>query len=234
MPRLALSNISTAALESELKRRTKKLASLKAKRAALDKQIAELGGLGGRPPKKAGPKRRRKPGPKPKAKRAKRKPLAAYVRESLAKAPKGLRVTEIEKAVLAAGYPTKAKRIYNPVMKVLAEGDFKRLGRGVYGLKGATKPAKKAGKKPAKKAGPSTAKAKAPRKKRKTFKQTADQMILGLLKGGKALTTAEIAKAWKKQGRGGKADNTLTKLVKDGKVKREKVKGARGSQYSAA
>jgi hypothetical protein len=206
------------------------LSSLKAKRDTLDKQIAELEGAAGPVTKRPGCK----PGRKPRAKRAAGKPLAEYVREVLAKAPKGLRVKEIAQAVLAAGYPTKAKNVYKPVTKVLAEGEFTRLDRGVYGLKGVAKAAKKVGKKPAKKASLSTPKTKAPQKKRKTFRQTAQQMILGLLKAGKTLTAAEIGDAWKKQGRGGKADNTLTTLVKDGKLKRISVEGQRGSRYSLA
>ena len=59
-------------------------------------------------------------------------------------------------------------------------------------------------------------------------------MILGLLGGGKSLSTAEINAAWKKEGRGGTADNTLTKLVKDSKLKRESVEGQRGSIYTVA
>jgi hypothetical protein len=234
MPRPTLSNISTAALKNELERRTRNLDSLKAKRDALNKQIVELEGVTGKAPERTKPKRRRKPGRKPRAKQATGMPLAEYVRKALAKAPRGLRVTEIEKAVLAAGYPTKAKSVYKPVTKVLAKGDFKRLGRGIYGLKGVAKADKKVGKKVAKKAAPSAPKAKAPRKKRRTFRQTADQMILGLLKGGKSLTTAEIRDARKKQGRGGSADNALSKLVKDGKIKRKTIEGQRGSRYAIA
>ena len=144
MPRpvLLLSKVSLAALINELDRRMRKLDSLKAERDALNKQIAELEGVTGRAPGRARPKRRRKPGRKPKAKWATRRPLSEYVKEALAQAPKGMRVKEIEKAVLAAGYPTKAASVYKPVTKVLAKGDFKRLGRGVYGLKVATKAAK--------------------------------------------------------------------------------------------
>ena len=50
-------------------------------------------------------------------------------------------------------------------------------------------------------------------RKRRTFKQTAEEMILGLLKG-KALTTSELEAAWKKAGRGDKVDHTLGKLGK--------------------
>ena len=237
MPRIALSNISIATLRKEIDRRLAKLDALKAHRDALDKQIAELEGHAAeaprKPSRKPGRKPQRKPGRKPKARRAAGKPLAEYVKEALAKAPNGLSVKEIEKAVLAAGYPTAAKTIYNPIMKVLAKGGFKKLDRGIYGLKGAAKAGRKAGKKAAKKASVAAPKAKAPAKKtRKTFAQTGDQMILALLAGGKALTTAEINEAWKRLGRGGVADKTLGKLVKDGKLKREKVEGARGSRYS--
>jgi hypothetical protein len=75
---------------------------------------------------------------------------------------------------------------------------------------------------------------KAGRRKRGVFKETADEFILGLLKGGKSLSTAELGKAWKKAGRGGKADNTLTKLVHARQLKRQKAKEGKGSVYSAA
>ena len=52
-----------------------------------------------------------------------------------ANAPDGLSVTGIEKAVLAAGFPTKAKTVYDQVAKVLAKGGFKKISRGVYVLK---------------------------------------------------------------------------------------------------
>lgn len=244
MPRPALSNVTTAALESELKRRTKKLDSLKAKRDALDKQIAELEGLGTKPPKKASPKRRRKPGRKPKARRAQGKPLAQYMREVLARATKGMSLPQIEKAVRAAGYPTAAESIYNPMLKVIRNSPvFKKLARGVYGLKSTakTKPGpkpKRAAKKAAKKTTAKKAKKAGAKKAKKTVKRkkyavTAEQFVLGLVKG-KGTTTAAINKAWIDAGRTGRADNTLNKMLKAGKIKRKKIKGARGSQYSAA
>ncbi len=68
------------------------------------------------------------------------------------------------------------------------------------------------------------------RRTRRRFDQTAAEFLLGLLKGRK-LTTAEVNAAWKKAGRGGKADVTLMQLVKAKKLKRAKVKGGRGSRY---
>jgi len=66
---------------------------------------------------------------------------------------------------------------------------------------------------------------------RRRYGKTAEQFILDLLKSGKEMTTADINAAWRKAGRPGDAATTLTKLSKDGKIKRENIKGARGSKY---
>jgi len=70
--------------------------------------------------------------------------------------------------------------------------------------------------------------------KRGTYAQTAPDFIIGLLAGGKTLTTAELKTAWKDAGRGSKVDNALTGLVKTGLVKRAKVKNGQGSKYCLA
>ena len=72
------------------------------------------------------------------------------------------------------------------------------------------------------------------RGKRGTYKKTADEFVLGLFAGGKKLTTAQIGAKWRQAKRGGKPDNALTKLVKDKKVKRDKIEGGRGSTYQKA
>jgi len=79
-------------------------------------------------------------------------------------------------------------------------------------------------------AGPPAAKA----RKRGKFKQTAEQLIASLLQGRKSLKTSAINSAWKKQGRAGNADNTLSLMVQARKLKRARVKGERGSRYSMA
>ncbi len=69
--------------------------------------------------------------------------------------------------------------------------------------------------------------------KRRKYPESAEQFILGLVKG-KGATSAEINAAWKKA-RTGRADNTLTKMVKAKTVKRTKLpKGQKGSTYTAA
>jgi septal ring factor EnvC (AmiA/AmiB activator) len=70
-------------------------------------------------------------------------------------------------------------------------------------------------------------------RKRKSYPLTADQFV-GKLVAGKGATTAEINKAWKQAGRTGRADNTLNKMFKAGKLKREKLKGQKGSKYTVA
>ena len=81
---------------------------------------------------------------------------------------------------------------------------------------------------------PAAAKAAASTKrKRGTFKQTAEEMILSLLKGKKALTS-ELAAAWKKAGRGGAVHNVLGRMVKDKKLKRKSLGGKQGSEYTVA
>ena len=64
--------------------------------------------------------------------------------------------------------------------------------------------------------------------------QTAEQFVLSLLGSRKASTSGEINAAWRKAGRQGKADNTLSLMVKARKVKRARLKDERGSRYSIA
>jgi hypothetical protein len=73
-----------------------------------------------------------------------------------------------------------------------------------------------------------------PRRRRRTrgsYAKTADQFILGLVKGRKGMTTGQINAKWRQAKRGGTADKTLSKLVGEKKLKRENLKGERGSRY---
>lgn len=72
------------------------------------------------------------------------------------------------------------------------------------------------------------------RRKRGTFKITGEQSIIEFIKRKGKPSTKEINDHWKGEGRGGKADNTLTRLVKEGRLKRIKSKDVRGSRYSVA
>ena len=244
MPRAKLSVISTAALQAEIQKRMSGLAKLIAQRDDLDRQIAELQGTNApvteapaavAPAKTKGKKRGRKPGPKAvavvapavagKAKTT-RKPLAEYVKEALTSGPQKIR--EIEKTVLVAGYPTKAANLYKPITKVLAQGGFKRIEKGVYALKSAAKAGVAAATAVVTKAVSKPTATPTPKGKRTKFAMPSEQFVLNLAQG-KGATTKEINEAWKASGRGDKANKTLGKLVKAGKLKKTKL--TQGSLY---
>ena len=63
---------------------------------------------------------------------------------------------------------------------------------------------------------------------------TAEQFVLSLLGSRKATTSNQINAAWRRAGRHGRADNTLSLMVKARKLKRARLKDERGSRYSAA
>lgn len=69
------------------------------------------------------------------------------------------------------------------------------------------------------------------RRRRRSFATTAEESILGFIKNHKNPTGREIEAHWAQEGRGGPAANTLSKLVKEKKLKREPLKDQRGSRY---
>jgi len=70
------------------------------------------------------------------------------------------------------------------------------------------------------------------KRKRGKFTMSGDESILSFIKSAGTPSTKDVNKHWKGEGRGGSADNALTKLVKLKKLKRIAVKGERGSKYS--
>jgi len=73
----------------------------------------------------------------------------------------------------------------------------------------------------------------APKKsKRRSFTTTAAESVLEFVKKNGGATTKEIQKNWKSERRGGTADNTLSQLFKDKKLKRTPLKDQRGSRYT--
>ncbi len=71
------------------------------------------------------------------------------------------------------------------------------------------------------------------RRRRSPGAQPAQDFVLSLVKAKKAITSKAINTAWSKAGRPGKADNTLSIMVKAGKLKRAKLADERGSNYQA-
>ncbi|MEX0745709.1 MAG: hypothetical protein WD118_08905 [Phycisphaeraceae bacterium] len=115
---------------------------------------------------------------------------------------------------------------------------FSRFGIEADGTAGPARrgrPKKSKTKAATKKAATSKAGTKKPgRRKRRSFKKTAEESVVGFIKQHGKPNAAEINSHWRTEGRGGKADNTLTKLVKEGKLKRVQVKDERGGRYQAA
>jgi len=72
------------------------------------------------------------------------------------------------------------------------------------------------------------------RRRRRKFAQSADDLVLEIVLAHKNPTTQEINKLWKKEGRSFTADNTLSKLVREKKLKRQPLDGQRGSRYLLA
>lgn len=105
--------------------------------------------------------------------------------------------------------------------------------KGSYSVK-AVSPAGKskgAAKKPA--SGKKTSKKKSSGKRRgpNSFAVTGEESVLGFIAQHGEANSKEINAHWANEGRGGKANNTLTKLVKDKKLKRVKNANERGSRY---
>lgn len=73
------------------------------------------------------------------------------------------------------------------------------------------------------------------RRKRGKFEKSGQQSIIDFLKtkGAKGATTAEINDHWVSEGRAGTAYVTLGQLTKLKQIKKEKLKGKRGSRYTA-
>ena len=100
---------------------------------------------------------------------------------------------------------------------------------GIGAAAPAAKRGPKAGKATTKKA---TTRKRGGRRKRGVFAQTGEESVLAFVRSHGNPTAGEVNKHWTGEGRGGKADNALGKLVKEGKLKRLKNKGERGSRYA--
>ena len=148
MAKAKLTKVSVEDLKKEIARRQRKLPELIAARDALDRQIAELEGLGGAKPvavarrKKAGRKNAaRKVAKPPVAKAVVVKPakpgsLSSALTEALTTNGK-LSVAQATATVQMAGYKSKSKNFQTIVGMTLSQApQFKRVGRGIYALKG--------------------------------------------------------------------------------------------------
>jgi hypothetical protein len=72
------------------------------------------------------------------------------------------------------------------------------------------------------------------RRKRGKFSMSGEDSIINFIRQHRNPSTAEITAHWRSEGRGGKADNALSRLVKDRRLKRQAIAGERGSRYLVA
>lgn len=72
------------------------------------------------------------------------------------------------------------------------------------------------------------------RGKRGSFGVSGEQFVLDFVKSAGSPNAKEVNAHWTGEGRAGKADNALSKLVKLGSLKRVNKPGERGSRYAAA
>jgi len=70
------------------------------------------------------------------------------------------------------------------------------------------------------------------RRKRQRFEISGDESIINFIRSHKDATTQDIKKHWASEGRGGTADNALSKLVREKKIKRFPLDGQRGSRFA--
>jgi hypothetical protein len=68
---------------------------------------------------------------------------------------------------------------------------------------------------------------------RQRFETSGEESIINFIRSNRNPTTQDVKKHWASEGRGGTADNALSKLVKDRKIKRIPLVGVRGSRYTA-
>ncbi|OPX24536.1 MAG: hypothetical protein B1H04_01860 [Planctomycetales bacterium 4484_123] len=130
---------SISQLRSELAAKERQLATLRARRTRLAKELQSverrIAVLEGQPASRRGGKKVTRK--RVVRRRATGKPLAAYISQVLAKAKNGLSVTQVVKAVTAAGYKSHSKDFYAIVAKTLLTDErFQRVKRGVYKLAG--------------------------------------------------------------------------------------------------
>jgi hypothetical protein len=137
MAKARLAKVSVEDLKKEISRRQRRLPELIAARDTLNRLIAELEGLGG---VKATAVARKKAGRRKAARRVAKRARAGSLSSALMDAfgAKGkLTVAEAADAVLAAGYKSKSKNFRIIVGMTLSQDKrFKRVGRGVYRLRG--------------------------------------------------------------------------------------------------
>ena len=218
-------SMSIAELRAEIAAKEKHVSKLRAERqkvarqlAALDRDLAAVGGRAAKAKPKAAKKAKRKIAAKKKP--AKRRPSLADVLAQALAGKGNVKVAEAGKLALAAGYRSTSSQFGNIVSQALtADKRFKKVSRGVYALKGAgetaakTSPgkvAKKVAKKDVKKA------------VKRTVKKVAKRAAKRAGRGGKKPLAQYLAEALGKARTGMRAMNLADAVLKAGYSTKDK------------
>ena len=133
-------------------------------------------------------------------------------------------LAEIDSAFVKHGIkpPGRKRRARN--------GRRKKVGRPRKAKKRIGKKVAKRGRKKKKKA------AKRGKRTKRRFKVSGPELIMNFVRrtGKNGVSGSEIVKHWQSKGRAGEAYTVIGKLVAAKKLKRQTVKGERGSRYSVA
>jgi len=70
------------------------------------------------------------------------------------------------------------------------------------------------------------------KRRRQRFEISGEQSIINFIRSHRDATTQDVKKHWASEGRGGTADNALSKLVREKKIKRFALDGQRGSSFA--
>ena len=136
------------------------------------------------------------------------------------------KIAEIDSIFEKYGIDADAVTRSKPGPKPGSKRTKKKAGKKKTGKKSASKKAttKKTTKKRGAKRG----------RKRQTFARSGEEEVLEFVRKSGTPNSAEVNAHWESQGRKGRADNALSKLVRDGKLKRVANPGERGSRYAIA
>jgi len=213
--------MTIAELRAEIAAKEKHVFKLRAQRqkvakrlAALDRDLAALGGRAVKRKPKAARKATRKTVAR--KRRARSQPSLADVLAKVLAGKDGVKVADAGKLALAAGYKSTSSQFGNIVSQALAaDKRFRKVSRGVYALKGAGKAAaKKLRKKAAKKATKQAAK----RAVKKTVKKAAKKAG----RGAKKPLAQYLAEALGKARTGMRAMNLADAVLKAGYSTKDK------------
>jgi len=151
------------------------------------------------------------------------------------------RIGNIDQTFIDLGIPMEAEEVAAPAKKrgpkpkAAKKAAKASKKRGPGRPKGSKASKKKVAKKVSKKkVSKKKVTKKASKRTRGNFGRTGEESVLAFVKKLGEPTAGDVNRLWKEEGRGGAANNTLGKLVTEGKLVRNSIEGKRGGTYKLA